>query len=104
MLGGGARIAGPGERQAKAELGIIIARAGLHDQPEVPGSSCVLAGVELRPRERFQYAPGPRLSCSGPLEQLCGGCRTAAAEKVQAALVQLVGVRAVSGYRIGSFL
>jgi hypothetical protein len=104
VLGCGARIAGPGERQAESELGIIIARAGVHDQPEVSGGSRILAGVELRPGQRLQYAPGPRLSCSGPLEQLRGGRRTAAAEKVQAALVELMGVSTISGYRIGSVL
>ena len=98
VLGGGARIAGAGERQAETELGIIITRAGLDDQAEVPGSGGILAGVELRPGERLQYAPGPRLGCSGPLEQLRGGCRTAAAEEVQAALVELVGVSTISGY------
>jgi hypothetical protein len=104
VLGGGTRIAGPGERQAEAELGIIIARACLDDQPEVPSGSRILTGVELRTGERLQYAPGPRLSCSGPLEQLGGGCRAAAAEQVQAALVELVGVSTISGYRIGSVL
>ena len=78
VLGGGAGVAGTCQRQAESELGIIVARAGLYDEPEVSGRGRVLAGVELRPGQRLQYAPGPRLSSSGPLEQLCG-CRRAAA-------------------------
>ena len=104
VLGGGARIAGTGEGQTETELGIIITGTGLDDQPEVPGSSRILAGVELRTGQRLQYAPGPRLSCCGSLEELRGGCRTAAAKQVQAALVELMGVSTISGYRIGSVL
>jgi hypothetical protein len=78
VLGGGARVAGTCQRQAESELGIIVARAGLHYQPEVSGCGRILAGVELRPRQRLQYAPGPRLSSSGPFEYL-GSCRRAAA-------------------------
>jgi len=104
VLGGGARIAGAGKREAQPELGIVVAWASLYDQPEVPGGRSVLAGVELRPGKRFQYAPGPRLGSGGPLEQLRGRRRTAAAEQVQAALVELMGVGTVGSHQVGSIL
>ena len=34
MLGGGAGFAAPGQREAEPELGVVVARAGLHDLPE----------------------------------------------------------------------
>ena len=104
VLGRGTRIARPGQREAQPELGIIVAWASLYDQPEVPGCRGVLAGVELRPGQCLEYAPGPRLGCRGPFEQLRGCRRTATAEQVQAALVELMGVGTVGSHRIGSIL
>jgi hypothetical protein len=104
VLGGGAVVARAGERQAQPELGIIIARAGFDDQAEVPGSGSVLASVELCPRQRFQYAPGPRLVGSGAFEQLGGRCGAATAEQVQSALVELMRVGTVGGRRVRSTL
>jgi hypothetical protein len=104
VLGGGAVVAGAGERQTEPELGIIIARAGFDDQAEIPGCGCVLASVELCPRQCFQYAPGPRLVGSGALEKLGGRCGAAAAKQVQAALVKLMRVGTVGGRRVRSTL
>jgi hypothetical protein len=100
VLGRGARVAGTCQRQAESELGIVVGGAGLHDQTEVSGRCGILAGVELRPGQRLKYAPGPRLSSSGPFEYLCGCGRAAAAQQIQAALVELMSVITVSGYRI----
>jgi len=74
------------------------------NQKEVSGRSRVLAGVELRTGQRLQYAPGPRFRSGGPLEDLCGRRRTAAAEQVQAAFIELMSVSTVSGYRIRGIL
>ena len=104
MLGCRSVIASAGEGEPEAELGIVVARAGLDDQGEIAGRGGVLAGVELRARQRLKYAPGSRLGCGGPLQQLSGRRRTAPAEQVQATFVELMGVSAVSGNRIGSIL
>ena len=104
VLGGGTVVAGAGERQAEPELGIIITRAGFDDQGEVPRRGGVLTGVELRPRQRLQYAPGPRLVGSGALEQLRSRRGAAAAEEVQPALVELMGVGTVNGRRVRSIV
>jgi len=104
VLGGGAGIAGAGQRETQPELGVIVGWASLYDQPEVPGGCGVLAGVELRPGKRLQYAPGPRLGSGGPLEQLRGRRRATPAEQVEAALVQLMGVGTVGSHRVGSIL
>jgi hypothetical protein len=101
VLGGGTRISSAGQRETQPELGVIVGWASLYDQPEVPGGRSVLAGVELRPGKRLQYAPGPRLGSRGPLEQLRGRRRTAPAEQVQAALVELMGVGTVGSHRVG---
>ena len=97
-------IASPCQREPEPELGIIVARAGLDDPPEILGRGGVLAGVELGARQRLQYAPGPRLCCGGALEELSGRRRTAPAEQVQATFVELMAVSAVSGNRMGSIL
>jgi hypothetical protein len=104
MLGRRTRISGPGQGQAEPELGVIITRAGIDDAAEIAGRGRVLAGVELRPRQRLQYAPGSRLSRCSPFEQLGGGRGAASAEKVKAALVELMGVSAVACDRIWSIL
>ena len=92
VLSGLAVVAGPGQGKAEPELGVVVGRAGLHDQPEVPGRLGVLAGVELRPGQGFQDAAGPWLSRCRPLQQLRGRGRTAPAEQVEAARVELVSV------------
>ena len=104
MLGRGAGVAGAGQGEAKAELGVIVSRAGVDDPAEVAGRRRVLAGVELRPRQRLKYAPGSRLSCGSPFQQLSGGRGAAAAEQVKAALVELKGVGTIAGDRIWSIL
>ncbi len=104
VLGGSARIAGTGQREAEAELGIVVSWTSLYDQPEAFGGCGVLAGVELRPRERLQDAPGPRLGSCGPFEHLGGRRRTAPAEQIQATLVELMGVGATASHRVGSIL
>ena len=104
MLGRRAGVAGAGQGQAKAELGVVVSRAGVDDAAEVAGRGCVLAGVELRARQRLQYAPGSRLSCGGPFQQLSGGRGTAPAEQVKATLVELKGVGIVVGDRIWSIV
>ncbi len=101
VLGCGPWIPGAGQRETQPELGVVVGWASLYDQPEVPGGRSVLAGVELRPGKRLQYAPGPRLGSGGPLEQLRGRRRTAPAEQVQAALVELMDVGTVGSHRVG---
>jgi len=51
VLGCGTGIAGAGQREAEPELGVVVSRAGLYDQPEVAGRGGVLTCVELRPGE-----------------------------------------------------
>ena len=104
VLGRRAGVAGAGQGEAKSELGVIVSRTGVDDPAEVVRRGCVLAGVELRPRQRLQYAPGSRLSCGSPFQQLSGGRGTAAAEQVKATLVELKGVGTIAGDRIWSIL
>ncbi len=104
VLGGSGRIAGAGQREAQAELGIVVGWASLYDQPEVSGGRGVLAGVELRPGERLQDASGPRLGGCGPFEHLGGRRWTAPAEQVQAMPVELMGVGTAASHRVGSIL
>ena len=104
MLGRRAGVPRAGQGQAKAELGVVVSRAGVDDAAEVAGRGCVLAGVELRPRQRLQYAPGSRLSCGSPFQQLSGSCGTAPAEQVKATPVELKGVGTVVGDRIWSIV
>jgi len=100
----GSRIARASEGEAEPELRVVVGGASLDDAGEVPGRGRVLAGIELSPRKRLQDAPGPRLSGGGPFEQLGGGSGTATAEQVEATLVELMGVSAVSSSRIWSIV
>jgi hypothetical protein len=88
VLGRGAVVSGPGQGEAKAELGVVIARAGVHDPAEAAGRLGVALGVELGAPERLEDAPRVGLSGRRALEQL--GCRrgTAAAQQVQTAAVK----------------
>jgi len=104
VLGGGTGITGPGKSQTEPELGIIVARTGLDDQPEVSRCRRVLAGIELRSGQRLKDAPRAWLGRGGPLEQLGSGGRAAPAQQVEATLVQLMSVGAVRRHRIGSIM
>ena len=97
VLGRGPRVPGPGQRQAQAELGVVVARAGLHDAAEVAGRGRVPPGVELGPGQRLEDAAGVRLGGGRPLEQLRRRGRAAPPEQVQPAPVQVVGVVAGVG-------
>ena len=99
-----AGVARAREGQAESELRIVVAGASVDDAAEVSGRRRVLAGVELGPRQGFEHAPGPRLGGGGALEQLGGGSGTAPAEQVEAAPVELVGVRTVGWRCIWSIL
>ena len=104
VLRGASRIAGTREGKPEPELRVVVGGASLDDAAEVPGRGRVLASIELSPRKRLQDAPGPRLSGGGPFEQLGSGGRAAAAEQVEATLVELMGVSAVRGSRIWSIM
>jgi hypothetical protein len=93
VLRRGARVAGTGEGETEPELGIIVARTSVDNAAEVSSRCCILAGVELRARERLEYAPGPRLGCGCALEQLGRRSGAAPAEQVEAAPVELVCIR-----------
>jgi hypothetical protein len=92
VLGRGAVVSGSGQGEAKAELRVIIARAGVDDPAEAAGRLGVVPGVELGAAERLQDAPRVGLSGRRALEQL--GCRrgTAAAQQVQTTAVKGVYV------------
>jgi len=95
VLCGRSWVACPGQCQAEAELGIIIARAGFHDEPEVSRCRGVLTGIELCPGQSFEDALGSWFGRCGSFEQLGCRCGAAPAKQIQASFVQLMGVRAV---------
>jgi hypothetical protein len=104
VLGRGAGVARAREGEAESELRIVVAGASVYDAAKVAGRRRVLAGVELGPGERLEYAPGPRFGDGGAFEQLSRGGRTAAAEQVEPAPVEQVSVSAVGGRRVWSVL
>jgi len=56
VLGGCSVIARSGQRQAKPELGVVVARAGVHDPLETAGRGLVPLGIKLRPGKRLEDA------------------------------------------------
>ena len=72
---------------AQAEVGVVVGRAGLDDQPEIVRRLGVPAGVKLGPGQSLADATGGGLHRGGPLEDLGRGRRAAPAEQFQAALV-----------------
>src|SRR5262249_53187413 len=63
-------VSGPGQREAEAELRVVIARAGVHDAAEAASSLDVMPRVELRASERLEDAARVGLSSSRALEEL----------------------------------
>ncbi len=92
MLGGSPVITGPGQRQAQAELRVVVGRACLDNPPEATDRVLVVLGIELGAAQRLKDAAGIWLGCGGPLKQLSGGRRAAASEQVKAASVERVSV------------
>lgn len=104
VLGGRPVVACACEGKAEPELRVVVGGASLDDTAEVRGRCRILAGVELRSRERLQHASGPRLGGGGAFEQLGGGRGAASAKQVETAFVELVRVSAVFWNRIWSIL
>src|SRR5262249_7896884 len=102
VLRGSAWIACSGQRQAKAELGIIIAGAGLHDEPEITRRRGILTGIELGPGQSLEDALRSWLGRCGSFEQLSRRGGAAPAQQVQASFVQLMGVGAIDRHQFWS--
>ncbi len=95
VLGGGLMVAGPGERQAEAEVRVVVGRARLDNHPEVVRGGRVLAGVELGAGQGLADAARGRLRVHRPLQQLCRSRGTALAEEFHAGGVPGVHVAGV---------
>jgi hypothetical protein len=98
VLGGCSMIPRPGQGQAKPELGVVVAGAGVHNPAEAAGRRLVPAGIKLGSAQRLQDAARFGLRGRGALEHLRGRRRAAAAEQIEAAPVKGVYVL-VSGSR-----
>jgi hypothetical protein len=83
VLGRAARVAGPGQGQAQAELGVVVGRAGLDDLPEAVRRVAVPVGVEL----------GPASASSTLRDRLRGAGRARAAPRRRAAPAQQIKPR-----------
>lgn len=92
VLGGCPVVPRPGQGQAKPELGVVIAGAGVYDPAEAADRRLVPAGIKLCPAQGLQDAARLRFGGGGALEQLRGRCRAAPAEQIEAAAVKAVYV------------
>jgi hypothetical protein len=88
VLRGRAMISCPCQREAKAELRVVITGAGVHDAAEAARRLDVVPGIELRASERLEDAPRVGLSSSGPLQKLGRRRGAATPEQVHAATVK----------------
>jgi hypothetical protein len=98
VLGGCSVIPCSGQGQAKTELGVVVAGAGVHYPAEAAGRRLVPAGVKLCPAQGLQDAARFGLRGRGALEQLRGRCRAAPAEQIESAPVKGICVL-VPGFR-----
>jgi len=87
VLGSCSMIPRSGQGQAKPELGVVVARAGVHYPAEAASRCLVPAGVKLCPAQGLQDAARFRLRGRGALEQLRGRRWAAPAEQVESAPV-----------------
>jgi hypothetical protein len=101
VLGRCSVIPRPGQGQAKPELGVVVARARVHDPAEAAGRRLVLVGIKLCPAQRLKDAARFGLGGGGALEQLRGRCRAAPAEQIQSAPVKRVYVLVVGSRPFG---
>ncbi len=92
MLGRCGRVPAPGQGKSQPEVRIVVARARLHDLPEIVRGLRVPPRVKLCPGESLKNAPRSRLSFRGTLEKLCGGRRAAPAQQVKPPAVPRVGI------------
>jgi hypothetical protein len=90
VLGRRAVISRPGQREPEPELGVIIARAGVHDPAEAAGRLRVAPRVELCAPERLQDASRVGLRRSRPLKEL--RCRSGAAAPKQVHSTPVKGI------------
>src|SRR5580692_8894631 len=90
VLGGGLVVAVAGEREAEAEVGVVVGRGGLDDRAEVGRGGLVLAGVELGAGQGLADAARGRLGVGRPLQNLGGGGGAALAEQFHAGGVPVV--------------
>lgn len=88
VLGRCSVIPRPGQGQAKPELGVIVAWAGVHYPAEAAGRRLVPAGIKLCPAQGLQDAARFWLRGRRALEQLRRRCRAAAAEQIESAPVK----------------
>ena len=88
VLGGRSMISGPGQREAKPELRVVIARAGFYDPAKAARGLGVVPRIELRAPERLEDAARVRLRGGRPLEELGRRGWAAAPKQVHAAPVE----------------
>lgn len=69
VLGRCSVIPRPGQGEAKPELGVVVAWAGVHDPAEAACRRLVPVGVKLCPAQGLQDAARVRLRGRGALEQ-----------------------------------
>jgi len=101
VLGRCSVIPRPGQGQAEPELGVVVARARVHDPPEAAGRRLVSAGIKLCPAQRLQDAARFGLGGGGALEQLRGSGRAAPAKKIESAPVERVYVLVAGSRPLG---